>query len=150
MSEEKKREIKNIFIQGAISPEKIAEMIGHHRHKTGIGAHDIFMGQVRADEKDGKTVIAIEYTAYESMACEQYQQIKDEIFAKYRLSCMHTLHSLGTVSSGEICLLVFVSAPHRQDCFYACREMVERIKKELPIWGRELFEDASHAWKVNR
>ena len=53
MSEKK---IKNVFVEGAITPLKIADAIAHHQIKTNIGAHDIFLGQVRADEMDGKIV----------------------------------------------------------------------------------------------
>ena len=49
-----KKSIKNIFVEGAITPEKIAKSIAAHQSKTGIGAHDIFLGQVRADEIDGE------------------------------------------------------------------------------------------------
>ena len=61
---------KNIFIEGPISPEKIAQSIANHQHKTNIGAHDIFLGQVRADTLEGKEVKAINYTAYDEMAIE--------------------------------------------------------------------------------
>ena len=64
----KKKTIRNIFQQGAIQPEFVAESIAKHQSKTGIGAHDIFLGQVRADTVDNKEVKAIEFTAYEEMA----------------------------------------------------------------------------------
>jgi molybdopterin synthase catalytic subunit len=141
---------KNIFVQGPISPQFIADAIAKHQSKTEIGAHDIFLGQIRADVIDGKAVTAIEYTAYEAMANEQMARIREAIFEKFHLTCMHVYHSLGTVAVGELCLFVFVSAPHRQAAFDGIRELVERIKKELPVFGRELFEDESYTWKVNR
>jgi molybdopterin synthase catalytic subunit len=141
---------KNIFVQGPISPQFIADAIAKHQSKTEIGAHDIFLGQIRADVIEGKTVTAIEYTAYEAMANEQMARIREAIFAEFQLTCMHVYHSLGTVAVGELCLFVFVSAPHRQAAFDGIRELVERIKKELPVFGRELFEDESYTWKVNR
>jgi molybdopterin synthase catalytic subunit len=142
--------IKNIFIEGAISPVFIAESIQKHSEKTNIGGHSIFLGQVRADDIDGKTVIAIEYTSYEELALEKMRIIKEDIFAKYPLSCMHVYHSLGRVAAGEICLVVFASSEHRKAAIEACEETVERLKAELPIWGRELFDDESYQWKENR
>jgi molybdopterin synthase catalytic subunit len=62
---------------------------------------------------------------------------------------MHVYHSLGPVKAGEISLFVFTSSPHRKAAIDACEEVVERIKKELPVWGREVFEDASFQWKKN-
>lgn len=144
---EKKRH--TVLVNGPISPTFIADSIAKHSTKTNIGGHAIFMGQVRKDEMDGKTVAAIEYTAYNEMAEERFYQIREAAFAKYDLVCMHIYHSLGLVKAGEICLFVFVSSKHRAPAFDACREIVEEIKKDVPVWGKEIFEDASHNWKIN-
>ena len=142
--------MKNIFTQGAIAPSFITDSIQKHSTKTNIGGHSIFMGQVRADEIDGRKVAAIEYTTYEEMALEKMHVIREDIFAKYPLVCMHVHHSLGRIAAGEICLFVFTSSTHRKAAIDACQECVERIKAELPIWGKELFEDESYQWKVNK
>lgn len=147
--EKMSRAIKNIFTEGAISPVFISESIAKHATKKDIGAHSIFLGQIREDVVDGKTVAAIEYTAYEEMVLEKMHEIREDIFLKYNLTCMHVHHSLGTVSAGEICLFVFTSSKHRIPAMEACNELVERIKSELQIWGREIFNDESHQWKVN-
>lgn len=146
MSEKK---IKNIFVSGKIDPAFIADSIAKHSSKTAIGGHSIFMGQVRKDEIAGKLVSAIEYTAYEELALEKMHQIRESVFEKYPLHCMHVYHSLGTVKTGEICLFVFTSSAHRKPAIEACNEIVERLKAELPIWGKEIFEDESHQWKEN-
>ncbi len=143
------RKPKNIFVQGPISSEKIAQSIQNHSTKTNIGAHSIFLGQVRADEKEGSTVTAIEYTAYEEMALQKAFEIREAVFEKYELSCMHIYHSLGAVKTGEICLFVFTSSKHRKMAIDACEELVERIKQELPVWGKELLESNGESWKVN-
>jgi molybdopterin synthase catalytic subunit len=141
---------KNIFVQGPITASFIADSIQKHSTKTDIGAHSIFLGQVRNDVIDGKTVSAIDYTTYEEMALEQMHVIREAIFEKYSLTCMHIYHSIGTVKAGEISLFVFTSSKHRKAAIDACEEVVERIKKELPVWGKEMFEDASFQWKENR
>ncbi len=146
----KEKKIKNIFVQGAIEPSFIAESISKHKIKTNIGGHSIFLGQVRADEIEGKKVVAIEYTAYEEMALEQMYQIREAIFEKYPLVCMHVYHSLGKVAAGEICLFVFTSSEHRKIAIDACEETVERIKAELQVWGKELFLGDSYQWKENK
>lgn len=147
---DKTKKIKNIFVEGAIPAEKVAQMITNHQCKTNIGAHDIFLGQVRADEVDGKTVKAIEFSANEEMALQAAHDIKEGIFSKYPdMTCSHIVHSLGEVKVGELCMIVFVSSGHRDTSFEACREMVEGIKKEVPIFGKELFEEGGHVWKEN-
>ncbi|AOM79838.1 molybdenum cofactor biosynthesis protein MoaE [Pedobacter steynii] len=143
------RKVKNIFVDGRIDPAFVAGSISKHSSKTGIGGHSIFMGQVRKDEIDGKFVAAIEFTAYEELALEKMHQIRADIFEKYPLSCLHVHHSLGMVKTGEICLFVFTSSAHRKPAIDACSEIVERLKAELPIWGKEIFEDETHQWKEN-
>ena len=117
--------------------------------KTSIGAHNIFLGQVRADQIEDKIVDAIEYTAYEDMANEKFHEIREAAFEKYDLTCMHIYHSLGTVKAGEICLFVFVSSTRRKEVFPAIEYIVNEIKAQVPIFGKEVFQDASHQWKVN-
>ena len=145
----KDRKPKNVFKEGAISSEFIADSIAKHQTKTSIGAHNIFLGQVRADEIDDKTVSAIEYTAYEDMANEKFHEIREATFEKFNLTCMHIYHSIGTVKAGEICLFVFVSSPRRKEVFKALEYVVEEIKEKAPVFGKELFEDNTHQWKVN-
>lgn len=144
-----KKKIKNVFKQGAIDPNFIADSISKHQSKTSIGAHQIFLGQVREDVIDQKKVVAIEYTAYEDMANKVFHEIREATFEKFELSCMHIYHSLGTVKAGELCLFVFVSSPRRKEVFKAIEYLVERIKAEAPVFGKELFEDQTHQWKVN-
>jgi len=145
-----KKKIKNVFVAGAISPEFIGQSIAKHQSKTGIGAHDIFLGQVRADVVEGKTVAAIEYSAYEEMANQKFHEIREATFEKFELNCMHIYHSKGIVKAGELCLFVFASSPHRKEVFRAIEYIVEEIKQQVPIFGKELFEDESYQWKVNK
>jgi molybdopterin synthase catalytic subunit len=147
MSTDKPR--KTSFIQGAISSDFIGNSIAKHQSKTTIGAHNIFLGQVRSDVIDGKTVVAIEYSAYEEMAEQSFYEIREAAFAKYELSCLHIYHSLGLVKTGEICLFVFVSAPRRRVVYEALEFLVEEIKEKVAIFGKELFEDESYSWKKN-
>ncbi len=146
MKENKKH---NVFIQGAVSPAFIADSISKHSKKTNIGAHDIFLGQVRNDIIEGKTVQAIDYSSYEEMAEEKFHEIRESAFSKFDLTCLHIYHSLGNVKVGEICLFVFVSSVRRKAAFDACRWIVEEIKTHVPIFGKEIFEDETHVWKEN-
>ncbi len=84
------------------------------------------------------------------MANEQFHVIREAMFEKYTLTCMHIYHSLGTVNTGEISLFVFTSSAHRRDAIEACQETVERIKQEVAIWGKELLEDGGYVWKEPR
>ncbi len=144
-----KKTPKNVFVEGPITPEKIATSIAHHQVKTNIGAHDIFLGQVRADSIADKTISAIEYSAYTEMANQVLHDIRESAFDKYDLTCAHIYHSIGKVNAGEICLFVFTSSKHRAMAFESCRYLTEEIKAKAPIFGKEIFEDQTHQWKVN-
>ena len=87
----------SVNIEGAISPTKIAESIGHHQSQTKIGTHNIFLGQVRADEIKGKKDSAIDYSAQTEIANQLCHDIREAVFSKHDLSCMHIYHSLGNV-----------------------------------------------------
>ncbi len=142
--------LKNIFKSGAIEPSMIAESIANHQHKTNIGGHYLFMGQVRADEIDGKKVVAIEYSAQEELANKVIHEIREKAFADFDLSCMHIYHSLGKVDAGQLCFMVFVSSAHREEPYKAVKFLVDEIKEKAPIFGKEIFEDGNHQWKENR
>jgi molybdopterin synthase catalytic subunit len=144
------KKVKNIFTEGPVEPAFIADSIAKHATKTSIGGHSIFLGQVRADMMDDKQVQAIEYTSHVEMALETMAAIREDIFAKYALTCMHVHHSLGVIKAGEICLFVFTSSKHRKDAIDACTACVERIKAELPVWGKEIFEGEGYQWKINQ
>lgn len=144
-----KKTPKKVLQEGPISAEKIGTSIANHQTKTNIGAHDIFLGQVRSDVIDEKTVAAIDYSAYNEMAEQTFYEIREEAFNRFNLTCMHIYHSLGIVKAGEISLFVFTSSAHRKDCMEATRFIVEEIKAKAPIFGKEIFEDNSHQWKSN-
>jgi molybdopterin synthase catalytic subunit len=143
------RKVKNIFTEGPVEPAFIANSIAKHATNTSIGGHSIFLGQVRADMIGDKQVQAIEYTSHVEMALDAMAKIREDIFAKYELTCMHVHHSLGVIKAGEICLFVFTSSKHRKAAIDACSECVERIKAELPVWGKEILEGEGYQWKIN-
>lgn len=165
MSTEKSHKKRDIFVEGPIAPAFIAESIAKHSTRTDIGGHEIFLGQVRADEQAAAqgsaantlttdnqqlaTVHAIEFTAYRDMANEQMLPIREAAFARWPITCLHVHHSLGTIKAGELCFFVFASAAHRHEAREAVAFVTDEVKKRLPIFGKEIREDDTHAWKRN-
>jgi molybdopterin synthase catalytic subunit len=143
---EAKKKKHKVLIEGPVQPSFIADSIAKHSSKTDIGAHAIFLGQVRADSKSGKSVKFIEYSAYPEMAESILSEIREELFSQYPITCMHIYHSIGMVKAGEISLFVFVSCKHRKESFDALRDIVELIKARVPVWKKEVYEDESHVW----
>jgi molybdopterin synthase catalytic subunit len=152
--------VKDIFVDGPIDPSFVGGSIAKHATRHDIGAHEIFLGQVRADagtipqastsDLQPATVGAIEYTAYREMALEQMTEIREEAFVRWpEMTCLHVHHSLGTIKAGELCFFVFASAPHRKAAREAVAWVVDRIKADLPIFGREVLSDSTYVWKRN-
>ena len=157
MSEARTHKKRDIFTEGPIDPAFIAESIAKHSTRLDIGAHEIFLGQVRADMAhtctgDGsivRTVCAIEYTAYRDMANEQMIAIREEAFTRWPITCLHVHHSQGVIKAGELCFFVFASSGHRQIAREAVAFVTDEVKKRLPIFGKEILEDGEHVWKKN-
>lgn len=144
------KKINNCFKEGAISSSFIGDSIAKHQTKTSIGAHQIFLGQVRKDEINKLKVQAIEYSAHVEMANIVFNEIRENAFEKFDLVCMHIYHSIGVVKAGEICLFVFVSSKHRKMAQKAVEYIVEEIKEKVPVFGKEILENETHVWKVNQ
>jgi molybdopterin synthase catalytic subunit len=133
---------------GPVSQKIISLLIEKMNRKTDSGGHMVFLGQVRADEIDGKRVKAIEYSAYEEMVSVEADRIIKTILSEFDdVRSIDIIHSTGIVSAGQISLLVLVSAGHRNQVMQACSKTVELIKEKLPVWKKEIFEDDSYLWK---
>lgn len=140
--------LKNCLIKGPISPGVITSLLEERGRKTDSGGHSVFLGQVRADEIEGKRVKAIEYSAYDAMVNIEAAKIINSVLEQYNdVKSIDILHSTGIVKAGEISLFIFVSAGHRSQAIEACSLTVEMVKKALPVWKKELYDDNSHSWK---
>ena len=142
--------MKNFFLNGPITPDFISNSIYKHQIKHNIGAHNIFLGQVRKDNIESNVVSAIEYSAYEEMANKKITDIRESTFEKFDLTCLHIYHSLGVVEVGQIGFFVFVSSSKRKNVYNATQFIVDRIKNSVPIFGKEIFENNEYNWKVNK
>ncbi len=142
--------IMNYLINGPVTQHIISHFIEKMGERTDSGGHSVFLGQVRADIINGKTVKAIEYSAYEGMVNSEAERIKAIIISEFNdVRSVDIVHSTDRVKAGEISLLVLVSAGHRQQAIMACSKTVELIKQRLPVWKKEIFDDESSGWRQN-
>lgn len=125
------------------SPLRADEVIADVGHPA-AGAVAVFIGAVR-DHSDGRVVEALEYSAYEPMAERELASIAREIEARHVGVRVAARHRIGALRVGELAVVCAASAPHRDDAFVACRELIEEIKQRVPIWKRETGPDGS-AW----
>jgi molybdopterin synthase catalytic subunit len=108
----------------------------------GAGGIDIFLGTTR-DSSKGNKVLALEYEAYEPMALQVLAQISAEAYKRWSLKKVSIVHRIGKVVVGEISVAIAVSAAHRAEAFAACRWLIDSLKKDVPIWKKEIFADGS-------
>jgi molybdopterin synthase catalytic subunit len=103
---------------------------------AGAGAVALFVGVVR-DHADGREVGRLEYHAYRSMAEKELRAIVAELEREVQGVRVACLHRVGTLEVGQAAVVCAASAPHRDDAFRACRELIDRVKARVPIWKRE-------------
>ena len=112
-----------------------------------VGAISTFIGVVRSENReDGAPLTALEYTAHEPMALAEMRRLSEEIAAAHAISAVRAVHLLGTLTIGEASVAVVVSAPHRAAALAACREIIERLKADAPIFKREIWQDGMATW----
>lgn len=109
------------------------------------GATCLFFGTVRDGPEDGG-VTAIEYSAYEAMASAELDRILAEARRQWPATRIALRHRLGLVPTEEASIGIAAAAPHRADAFAACRYVIEELKRRVPIWKRERYDDGTEAW----
>jgi molybdopterin converting factor subunit 1 len=108
------------------------------------GAMVVFEGMARNHSR-GRTVLRLEYEAYEPMAKSKMRRLAGELRRDFGVTRVALVHRLGRIEIGEASILIAVSSPHRQASFDACRYAIDSFKRTVPIWKKEFFEDGS-AW----
>ena len=103
------------------------------------GAIATFSGTTRAHAR-GRSVIRLEYEAYEGMAEETMAAIARELKSRYDLVDVAVHHRVGTVGIGETSVVIAVSAAHRGDALAACRDAIDTLKERVPLWKKEFYE----------
>jgi molybdopterin synthase catalytic subunit len=106
------------------------------------GAVATFVGTVRRRSR-GRTVLRLEYEAYEEMAEQMLRTLAGELKAKHGLCEVAIHHRVGPVDAGEQSVVIAVSAPHRAAALDACREAIDTLKETIPLWKKEIYEDGA-------
>ena len=103
------------------------------------GAIATFVGTTRVHSR-GRTVERLEYEAYAGMAEQVMADIADELKRRYDVREIAIHHRTGTVDIGEASVVIAVSAPHRQDALAACKDAIDTLKEQVPLWKKEVYE----------
>jgi MoaE-MoaD fusion protein len=106
------------------------------------GAVTVFEGVVR-DHTRGRRTLYLDYEAYEEMALKQMEELAERALSQFKIRNVAIVHRLGRLEVGETSVLIVVAAAHRAAAFDACRWLIDTLKRTVPIWKKEYFEDGA-------
>jgi molybdopterin synthase catalytic subunit len=108
------------------------------------GGVALFVGTVR-DHDGGQSVDALDYSAHPSVEAT-LRSVADDVVARHDLTALAAVHRVGRLEIGDVAVVTAVACPHRGEAFDACRELIDDLKRRLPIWKHQLFGDGSEEW----
>jgi len=106
------------------------------------GAALVFEGIVR-NQTRGRRTLYLDYEAYEAMALQQMDALANEALQNFKIRDVAIVHRLGRLEIGETSVLIAVASAHRAAAFEACRWLIDTLKRKVPIWKKEYFEDGA-------
>lgn len=106
------------------------------------GAVTVFDGIVR-DNTRGRKTLYLEYESYAEMAIAEMEKLAERALAEFAVRDVRLFHRLGRLEIGETSVLIAVASAHRGASFDACRFLIDTLKKSVPIWKKEFFEDGA-------
>ncbi len=106
------------------------------------GAAAVFEGMVRNHTR-GRRTLYLDYEAYEEMALRQMEELAGRALAEFKIRDVAVVHRLGRLEIGETSVLIVVTSAHRAAAFDACRWLIDTLKRTVPIWKKEHFEDGA-------
>ena len=106
------------------------------------GGYVVFLGKVR-NENRGRRVLKLIYEAYEEMALKEMEKIRKEALEKFPILDILIWHRVGELEVGEDTILIVASGKHRGEAFDACRWAIDKVKKRVPVWKKEVTEEGT-------
>lgn len=129
-------EIDIQLLDRPLEPQRCIDYVSH----PAAGGIDVFIGTVR-DHTKGKTVVRLDFEAYDKMAISEMGKIAEQIVHRWPAHRVSIHHRVGSLQIGDIAVIIAVSTPHRKAAFEACRYAIDTLKETVPIWKKEIFED---------
>jgi molybdopterin synthase catalytic subunit len=124
-----------------ISVDEALRFVAH----PAVGGTCMFVGTVR-DHSDAGAVRGLEYESWDDLAVRRLEEIAAEAAEEWPLSAIAIVHRTGSLTVGEASVVVAVGAAHRAEAFEACRQAIERLKHDVPIWKKEGLETGESHW----
>lgn len=136
IKEKTKAEIDIQLLDRPLEPRQCIDYVSH----PAAGGIDVFIGTVR-DHTNGKTVVRLDFEAYDKMAISEMRKIAEQIVERWPTHRVSIHHRVGSLQIGDIAVVIAVSTPHRKAAFEACQYAINTLKETVPIWKKEIFED---------
>ncbi|MFZ0801931.1 MAG: molybdenum cofactor biosynthesis protein MoaE [Terriglobales bacterium] len=145
---------------GSTQPNSIAQAAGHSHYAAIVhhpidtrallekikqpddGAAVVFEGVVR-NHTLGRRTLYLDYEAYPEMALKQMELLAQQALAKFPIRDVALVHRLGRLQIGETSVAIVVASAHRTAAFEACRWLIDTLKRTVPVWKKEYFEDGA-------
>jgi molybdopterin converting factor subunit 1 len=119
------------------TPQIVAKM-----RRSEDGAAVVFEGVVR-NQTRGRKTIYLDYEAYEEMALQNMEGLAEQALKQFPIREVAVVHRLGRLGIGETSVVIVVASAHRAAAFDACRWLIDTLKRTIPIWKKEHFEDGA-------
>ena len=132
---------KEVFIALTREPIDAQKLVAAARRGED-GAVVVFDGVVR-NNSHGRPTLYLDYEAYEEMAVKQMNALAREARSRFGVRHVTLVHRLGRLQVGETSVLIVVASEHRAQAFEACRWLIDTLKKTVPIWKKETFQDGT-------
>ena len=123
-----------------VSTKIIVDAVIKNVEDPAAGGIDVFIGTTR-NNANRKRVLHLEYEAYQPMAIKMLHRIAEDVKSKWKIINIAIVHRIGRLEIGEPSVVIAVSSAHRAEAFEACRYAIDMLKKTVPIWKKEFFED---------
>lgn len=147
MNDSNKEGVKpGIYNKDALTLQDLFNTIRNNSEITKSGSILSFTGIVRNTSKDGRPVEAMVIDAYDEMANATINEICDEIKERKGIIDVIIVHFKGNFNLSEDLVHVVVASSHREEGFEALRDAVEKYKKQLAVWKKDIFQDGDHKW----
>lgn len=135
-----------VVLRAAVTEEPVS--VDEHAALVGdaaAGAVVTFSGVVR-DHDHGRSVLDLEYVGHPSAADVVAEVVADLAGAHAGVRAVAVSHRVGHLAIGDVALAVAVAAEHRAEAFAACSDLVDEVKRRLPVWKRQTFADGTDEW----
>lgn len=123
-----------------LSLDEVFQAVG----EDSAGGTALFVGTVR-DHDGGVDVDKLSYSAHPSVEAEM-RRVAERVVAAYPVRALAAVHRVGDLAVGDLAVVVAVACPHRGEAFDACRQLIDELKHEVPIWKHQTFADGTQEW----